>query len=339
MGQERSNSPLDMLPGSDDDDLDEEEEEEEEGDTGELYDKSNSKKEAADSDQDTPITIFAKQWIADGRLPSDFKITSKTTEEDIDKALYDYKLKNISDQKINDYISENGLSKEDIAKLRGQRLGIDTQQYDKANAYNQLSEYQFDEDDNDYEKDVKDYLSVYYREIKIPANKIERTINDDLDSNDLGETLKEAKKYFKEKGENLTTSLKNAEEEKIKDNEDRITQRINKEKELLSKKTISGKSFTESEIKFIEDALYNNTETVTRKDGTAVKTTLYNKMIAEMTNDQEKALLTKALFILQDFKSDNPEEKAAKGILKQLTGVLAGTHNIKNNKVSMREIS
>lgn len=287
------------------------------------------------------LAILATQWKADGRLPADFEITEKLDEESLDKAVYEHKVKALLDDKFQEHITKNGLTDAEIKRLRGQKFNVDPTLYDKANAYQELSKIELKEEDEngeineDYEKDLKAFLTLYYKDIQYPAKKIEKTISDDIVSDELEELIAEAKKHFASKAKSTKDSIKTAEANALKAESDRKSAAELHQKSLLKAKKIADHEFTDEEAKFIENAIFNKTEIVTLKDGSTIKTSLYDKKIIEATNDPEKAFLAKALFVLQFHNGDTPVEKASKGILSQLRQI---TNNKNNSKRSNAEI-
>lgn len=281
-----------------------------------------------------PIAIFAEQWIADGRLPSDFKITDDLTEEDIDKALYEHKAKLLVESGIQDYIKDQGLTEDEINQLRGQKLNIDPTLYKNLKAYNTLANLEFSDTTEDLDeneaKDLRIFLEYYYKDINFPEHKIKKQIDSDIDDNgERNTTIKEAKKHFSNKESSIRTKIETIEKDKAKENSDKTQARIDKEKSILNSKKISNRDFTDEEIKFISKALFEKSEII-NVGGKSIKATLYEKKIAEATQDPEKALLTKALFVLDEFKDSSPEEKAGKNILKQLSSAISNNKIVKN---------
>lgn len=268
-----------------------------------------------DNDSD-PLVILQKQWIADGRLPKDHKITDK--EEDLDKAFYEHKVKSMVDEKIDEFKKSNGLSDIDINKSKGVSLGIDPQMYDRQQGYKALSSIEFDEDSENYEKDIREYLNIYYKDLKMPASKIERTIDADIESEEINDTLKEARAHFLSQEKGVSATIKSEEARVEKEKADKINDAIAREKGYITAGKVAGTEFTKAEAEYLMKGFYDKTETITTKDGRAIKVTLYNKKIHEITNDPEKAFLTKAKFLLDDLGDDLPQEKAGKMILSQL---------------------
>jgi hypothetical protein len=302
-------------------DIIEGDEEEEDEEDEEIIDPLESKGKTTpqaviEDDSKAPLAILQEQWIADGRLPKDFVITDD--EEKLDQAVYDHKVKLLLEDKIAEHITKNGLTEIEIAQLRGQKLGIDTTQYNKANAYTELSKIQFDSEKDDYQANLKQFLTLYYNDLGLPKKKVESSIEEDLDSEDIQDTIKEAQTHFAKQASSVTKQIKAAEDAAAKSKEDTAKANIEKERGLLKTKVVADRQFTDEEVKFLEKALFEKTETYTRKDGLAVKATAYEKKVWEVTNNHDKAFLSKLLFILEDFKGDSPQEKAGKSILKQL---------------------
>lgn len=321
-GGSNPNNKQDLAPSSEDhDDDDDDDDDDNDGKEKEFIDPLESKAQTTpqtvnEDDSKSPLAILQEQWIADGRLPKDFVITDD--EEKLDAAVYDHKVKLLLEDKIAEHITKNGLTETEIAQLRGQSLGIDTAQYNKANAYTELSKIEFDPDNDDYQANLKQFLTLYYNDLGLPKKKVESSIAEDLDGEDIEETVKEAQKHFASQASTVKKQIKSAEEAAQKAKEDAAKANIEKESALLKTKVVAGRKFSDEEIKFLEKALHEKTETFTRKDGLAVKATAYEKKVWEVTSNSEKAFLSKLLFILEDYKGDSPQEKAGKTILKQL---------------------
>lgn len=324
-GGSSKSTKQDLAPN---DDHEEEEHDEENDDI--IVDPLESKAKSQtvnEDDNKTPLAILQEQWISDGRLPKDYVITDD--EEKLDAAVYDHKVKLLLDEKFNEHIQKNGLTDTEIAQLRGQNLGIDVIQYNKARAYSDLSKIEFDENTDDYSSQVKELLKIYYTDLKMPSNKIERTIESDLDSDDIDDTINEARQHFASQAVSVNKQIKESEEKAAKDREEKSKAAIEKEKTLLRSKIIGGRKFSEEEVKYFEKALYEKTEVLTKKDGQGIKATAYEKKIAEITSNEEKAFLSKLLFLLEDFNGDTPQEKASKSILKQLNNA---THSLRHKQ-------
>ena len=316
-------------------DNNEEEEFEEEGVENEhpaAQRKPEPKQEAQDQQYSNEIAILAAQWKQDGRLPETFEVNDNLTEEALDKAVYDHKVKFLLDEKVKEHLSTHGLTEQEINVLRGKKLGVDPTLYTRAQAYDSLAKIEIQaEDENgdirdDYEQEVTDFLTVYYKDIKYPEKKIEKIIREDLTSDDINEVIADAKKHFASKGKEVRKEISTKEELAIKEADEKRTKLIADQKQMIKSKKIAGHQFTDEEAAFLEKALWDKTEILTLKDGSSIKVSLYDKKLRESISDPEKAFLTKALFALQFFNGDTPTEAATKGVLAQLRNVVTKTN-------------
>lgn len=299
--------------------------------------KSNTASQSAEVEE---LSIIAKQWVDTGKLPKDFVIDETITEEKLDQALYDFKVKSLVEERVEKYIKEKGLTEEDVMKLKGQNLGIDATLYNKVKAYTELSKISFDELSDDNEQDVREYLSVYYKDLQIPAKKIQSNVEADLRSEDLDETLNEAKTHFSSRAKDFSKKIEDAEAQKIKEKDDRAKELLNKEKAMLQSKNIAGFKITEEQANFLTKALHEKTEVITLADGRNVKTSLYFKKIHEATSDPEKAFLHKIKFLLEEMPGDSPVEAASKGLLRNLASVINQKTNrtVSSGNIPMQEL-
>lgn len=329
------------------DDDDEEEEEDEEGDVHQQQKpaKASQTQQASGENEEyqEELKVFAQNWVDSGRLPKDFVIDDTLTEEKLDKAVYDFKVETMANERVDALIKEKGLTEEEITKLRGQNLGVDVTMYNKLKAYTELSKAKFDELTDDNEEDIREYLTIYYKDLQIPKKKIESNVEADLQSDDLDDTLKEASKHFGTKSNEYKTLIDNAEKAKIKEKEDQKNAVINREKGYLQSRNIAGFKLSEEQATFLTKALHEKNEIITLADGRKVRTSLYFKKIHEATSDPQVAFLHKIKFLLDDMPGDSPEEKASKGILKGLGKTIAQKKNMgsgaKSGAISMQEIS
>lgn len=325
--------------GSDQDNH-EEEEEPEEGEHNQNAIKNPQHQGNAGEDYKEELKVFAKNWVDSGRLPKDFVIDDTLTEEKIDKAVYDFKVESLANERVDAIIKEKGITEEELLKLRGQSLGVDVAMYNKLKAYTELSKAKFDELTDDNEADIREYLTIYYKDLQMPAKKIDSNIEDDLRSENLDETLNDASKHFAVKSNEFKAKIDQIERDKIKEKEDQKAASVNREKAFLASRNIAGFKLSEDQATFLAKALHEKNEVITLPDGRNVKTSLYFKKIHEATSDPQVAFLHKIKFLLDDMPGDSPVEQASKRILKGLGETIAQKTTKKNSSsaIPMSEI-
>ena len=313
-------------PNTPEEEEEETEEEEVIDDEGDVQPKGAAKPNTQSNtgdDYKEELKIFAKNWVDTGRLPKDFVIDDTLTEDKIDKALYDHKVEGLANERLEAMIKEKGITEEELLKLRGQNLGVDVTMYNKLKAYTELSKATFDELTDANEEDIREFLTIYYKDLQIPKKKIDSNVEDDMQSDDLDETLKDAAKHFAVKSNEFKAKIDQIEKDKIKEKDDTKAEAMNREKSFLASRNIAGFKISEAQANFLSKALHEKNEVITLPDGRNVKTSLYFKKIHEATSDPQVAFLHKIKFLLDDMPGDSPVETATKGILKGLGETIA----------------
>ena len=341
-GNEFIDSPFDLLDNKellDDSAFEEEpletedaeiEEEEEPSDDGSIQVADQAEDKSVNVDT-SALKVFAEQWKADGRLPSDFEITDNLSEADIDSALYKHKEKLVSDQIRQEIVSKYNLTEEEIDKLRGNKYGVNPKEYDIINAFKQLANFDVEVGTENFESDTKEFLEGYYTDLGNPPKIAKRNAARDLelDTEDMLEILDGAKKHFSKRSIELKDKLEQSIKDKETAEENTRKANIDKDKEMLQSGKVGEMTLTDAEKSYLEKAFYAKSETIKLKDGSVIAATPYQKKIYEAQQSQEKALQQRIKFMLEEYPRDTAQEKASKGLLKELNTVIKqGSKNI-----------
>jgi len=279
------------------------------------------------------LKIHAEQWKSDGRLPEDFIIDDSLTEDAIDNAFYKHKYNQIRSEILNEIKEKEGLTEDDIIRLRGKKLNVDQKLYDSYKAYSDLSVIDLSD-----ENDIVDYIKLYYRDINLPESSISKLISED-DLNVDEKIISAARDHFKNKSENIKRQIDEKEDSILQAEAKKKIDRENADKLIIASKKIGKLELSDDQVEKVKSALFDKTEVAKLPDGSTKKVTKYQKKILEYSADPVSALEMRIRFIIDDIGTDNAEEKANKNILKQLTNSLI-TDKISSSggKLPMREI-
>lgn len=271
-----------------------------------------------------PINILARSFIEDGILPEDTVIKNDITDQELSE-IYKASKEEIWRNEIrNEIIAKEGLTNEAIAAAKQIFYGVAPESINKVKMYSTLSNFEFDDESDTFDDDMKSFLEFYYNDISFDKNLINRQIDRDLDSDidELNLVFSAAKNHFKSKAIQVTqenadiaarTEADLAEKERIR------TESINT---LLDTGNIAGYQYNKSSMNKVKSALFDKTEIYRDKDGKQYRVTLYDKKRMEVANSTELSLKQMVDFILgtstDSLKNEETLEKAKKTVLSEL---------------------
>ncbi len=240
------------------DELEVEEEEEDEShdpvyiDGEDPEEEEEEEEEEDDEDYDNPGTrayIFAKEFVKDGSLPSDFEFDKDLTGADLKAALYKEAVGKLD---IETYAKSKGYTDEVWKVANAIVNGTHPDLAFEVNQYEAIASVDVDEHD-EYSEEI---LKLYYSDKGIDESTAEDIISNKMaDGSDKTEA-KKAQKYFLEKAQKIRQEQKNKIEErnrKIKEYKEEVASKINSG-------VIGDLKIDKKESKELLDYMYKETE-------------------------------------------------------------------------------
>jgi len=300
----------------------EQEEQEQEG--GPPFGKKLQEEEAEGNDEPevkvevegnlhTPVAEVMK---ANGYLPEDYEIPEDLTDEQLEEAIVEnYKKKAESRIKgeMAHEMQQYGVDPKLAELNKIKSYGVTEDELNKLHSYNQIVNADVDKDSEDFEDYVSSLGKAYFKSRNIEEDDIEDYVETDLAKYGLEKLHNKYKKYFeKEFGSLQETISSKVETGKAQQKEqERAEQQELKSK--LDKGEIDGRKYSDEQISFIKDALFNKSETLKDQKGNYRKVTRLEKLQHELQSNPEKELRLLADFLLGYDYEANVQEGKIKG--------------------------
>ena len=287
-------------------DADKEEEEEEEEEASDVIEEDLN-----------PSAVIAEHWKEKGILPEDFEITEDFSAENLNDVLYKATDESRRQQIVNEYLEEQGLSRDHIELKKRDVAGITEEDDAILRQYAQLSRAKLDSESENYEEDLQVYFENFYYSTGMPAEKIKELAEADVQDEENHErNIKLAAQHFAKKTKEISAEI----EEKLqtwqqsrRKKEDEYRGNV----ERMLKEPIEGIDYDEKQQAFIKNAFFNKSEVV-RVGGTDKRVTLLEKKILEFNQDMPKTLNFYISLLLGDQINEKKKARTEKSILDKL---------------------
>lgn len=297
--------------------------------TGSFESENDTDDENEKEDYTVEVTGNLVKYTAEvlksrGGLPDDFEISDNITEEELEDSYAKYKeetLRNsIRDEEIK-RMEDEGITENMIREMKLKYYGVQDEEIQKIDTLNYLSSYKFNPNSESFENDSETFLQTYYSLKGFNKNRIDKLVESDMLDDNIIDIIEDAQKELRAEYNKLYSEIEERAESVRLESERKRNDVVEKANNLLSSGVIGGISYSKDEMELVRRALFDKTEIVLGNDGRRYKTTLYNKMLIETSQDMEKDLQSKINFILGSNNSivkDRERAKTTKGILNKL---------------------
>ena len=270
-----------------------------------------------------PIAILAKSFKEDGILPDDLEIPDDITDVQFAELYRKAKEELIRNDIRAEIMEKEGLNPETLETAKQIHFGVSPKEIETLKLYKGLSSINFDEDADNYEEVVGQYLSLYYKDINFEEALISRQVDRDLasDADELNEVIVVAKKHFQNRAKEVEQSNKDKAAAEEKNRQDKEKEQITKMEGFINSGVIKGVKYSKSDMEKVRKALFDKSEIHVYKYGNKIMVSLYQKRRMEIASDFEysfKQIVDLVLGPKESKKEIEIEEKAKKSILSEL---------------------
>lgn len=293
-------------------------------DEGQEYDSEDDEEEEEQSQEEIEIQanitkVMAKRMKEEGQLPEDFEITDDISPDDVELAYRKFieeKAKSEIEADVLSNIRSTYGGDEILETAKRIHFGVSEEEIDTLQAYNILSNVDFNEEDDNYEKAVKYFFTQYYLDKQLPEDEAEANAERDFEDFDVEELVKKRKSYFNSKAIDLDQQQRSFIREKEEEERRKVEESRQKINGYLDKGVIDGMTYSKQDMDAVRKALFEKTE-ILEINGKRHRVTPYYKKRYLRAQNPEQSLKDMVDFILgYDLKT--VVKKAAKSSKRSL---------------------
>lgn len=261
-----------------------------------------------------PISIIAKDWKEQGRIPEDFEVKEDLTPEEFEEAYRTHLLKNTESELKSEAIKalkeEYGIDDDFLEEQKKLRSGVDPEDVETMDLYFRLSSIQLDPEDNNYKEYVKDLFRYYYTDKEFSKEEVERFASRDLeeiDEDDIPGRINQIQTYFSQRGKQKKSTIDAVENNIRQAKIEKINKFSQDVKEKLDSLVINNKKYSKEQMALVKKAFFDKTEVIVNDRGERERVTLFEKKSREHKTNFELYMDHLVNFILgTNAVSQNP---------------------------------
>ncbi len=276
-----------------------------------------------------PLAVMAKHWNESGFFELPEGVDPETLDEaSFNKLYFEAKAGESKAMVRQEFMEEYGIDEQVLETMKYQKSGVSQQELQEKIAATQLANVKFDDPlAEEIVPHTQQYLEIYYSDLGLaPALAAKNAARDIADSEGLDSVLDSAAAHWAKK----LTTIEAAQQAKLQAQADARASTSREKAEKLKGYIAAGEfannKFTPDQMKLVERALFDKTETIIGADGKKYKVSLVQRKRMERAQNLELDLLDAAHLVLgtsfAELKQEN-SKKTGQGILKDLNNMIA----------------
>ena len=260
------------------------------------------------------LTHFVEFFKSNKFLPEDYELPEGATQQDIDKAVLDYKeeyYKQIVTPKVEAKLARFGYNKQQAQINEMMHYGVTEQELSDLDYFQRIGSIDFDKEADDYDDTILNLGIEYHISKNETEEQAKKYAELDIDSEGTEAAQEKYQKYFTSKAKGIKSSVDRKVSDGRSAEEKSKAESINRIKTFLKNRKVGDTEYTEDQMKIVSNWMFNKTETVEIEGQKFVVTPLEKKELE--LQDFEKALKAKIDFILSFNMDDIARSNQFKG--------------------------
>jgi hypothetical protein len=259
------------------------------------YEEDNSDSEEDSEENENLTFILAKSYIKDGLLPEEYKDKKNITPTELKEALIESAQKSFEKDKLNEYLEQQGFTKEYLDYVKFLRHGGSAEGFNELQTLENIEHVEISGNNEEAIENRMNLIMAMYRDKNVTDKRAKVLYDSLVESGEDEEEAEVAKNYFSQKRIQI---LQKQEQEYLlqeKEKQEKLKSYKQNLDTIIEENNFFLAPLSKKDQESLKDYINKPTEIIVQRDNTGkerkYKVTKYQKDMMDFNKDPKKQLI------------------------------------------------